>query len=108
MQRPVMSHQRLVRELLFEIDGTTPVITTGGSAGTLDDNGAGDYTVTFTDLVKGQRAIAAFVTSKTDGLYGTASISGTAVTVKLFDDAGAATDGTFYLMAVLSDDPDDR
>lgn len=94
--------QRLATELNFIVDGTgTAAISSGGTEGTLVDNGTGDYTITYASSAK--RVVSYSATVATDGLFASVSASNTAATVKIFDDAGAATDGEFCVSITLSD-----
>lgn len=47
MLREVKASQRAVRVLGFIIDGATPALTEGKFDGTLVENSAGNYTITF-------------------------------------------------------------
>jgi hypothetical protein len=103
MLRSLKVAQRNVRELNFKVTGTgTAAINTGGSEGTLVDNGTGDYTITFEK--GGLRAISAQVTCGTAALYAAVTaLSATAIDVKTYNAAGSATDGIFYLTVKLAD-----
>ena len=102
MQRSLKSRQRLVEILSFKVTGTgTAAINTGATEATLSDDGVGIWTLTFVKPLT--RSISAIATSGTAALYcAVTALSSTAVTVRAYDAAGAATDAIFYLNVIIS------
>lgn len=102
-RRNVEMHQRKPRIEAFEVDGVsaTAAINIGSLRASLVDNGAGDYTLTFTDAFA--RKPMAVATSQTTGvLCEIAAISASSIQINCFDVAtgAAATDAVFDLLVV--------
>lgn len=101
-RQPLFGTMISQRLLGFVVDGTgTASITIGGDDATLVDNGAGNYTLTFTHefartpivVATGYNSKRACVTAK----------SATAITVKTSNNAGVAGDGLFSCLVLGSD-----
>lgn len=99
MLREIKSTQRLVRALAFRVDGTgTASILEGSNDATLTDNGVGDYTLTFDTPFKRVPVVTGAALIADNGFIQVASVSVSAINVKLFDvDGTTALDGDFHL-----------
>lgn len=115
MLREVKSHQRLVRQLYFHIDGsavaggtgTTNGMLVGATEGTITENSSGNYTITFAQA--GSRLLNVQATTNTD--VTTLRIIASSATSVQVEQVGAdqttpTADGDFFLAVTLSDAAD--
>lgn len=98
MLREIKCPQRMPRQLHFKVDGTgTASILVGQFDGTLADNGAGDYTITFAKPFA--RVPVVVCSSMTAGaVMQVASATASAVQIVVKDTAGAALDVDFFVI----------
>jgi hypothetical protein len=102
MLREIKSTQRLVRQLLFRVQGTgTAAILEGVRDASLVDNGTGDWTLTFTKAFLRTPVISVDpIAAAGDIIVCIKAVSTTSVQINGFDgtDGTTAKDCDFHLM----------
>lgn len=109
LQRPLKIEQRGCVMKVFEILDTagTPSLAVGATDGTIVDNGAGDYTITFTEAF--ERVMGAQCTVKEDGrIISVEALTTSTIQVNIFQaDGTTAEDASCYIWVMGSSAADE-
>jgi len=116
MLREINSHQRLVRKMFFNVDGSVVAggtltkngLLAGAQQGLITENSSGNYTITFNE--PGSRILGVQATTFTDvSTMRVIAASATSVQVEQVgaDQTTPLADGDFFLEVTLSDAADD-
>lgn len=100
MLREIKSTQRLPRQLHFKADGTgSPALLIGSKDASLVRDAQGRYTITFVKPFARECVAVASVIYGSAGIIASISAtSATAVSVRIYDAAGADQDSDFHLV----------
>lgn len=100
MLRSIKSPQRAPRQLHFKVDGTgTASIVIGSKDAVLTDNGTGQYTITFVQpFARPPIAVGSVIYGSAGLILSVSAASETAVSVRIYDAAGADADSDFHLI----------
>lgn len=101
MLRSIKSEQRNVRQLLVRIEGSTGTVSLdegGLSSVTVADGGVGIYTLTFATAFSRIPIVLAGAVHATGLIVTPSAVSTTACTIKVYSDAGVATDADVHVL----------